>query len=134
MPIFYGLYRVIQNITAYVPSLTKTYGKIVEILSTKTDYIKAISDVAGEEVVQVYISRENTPVYTFPLKKLVAFARVDLKPGESKTVTFTIAPRQLSIWQEGIWKMLPGEYSLFVGSGQEGLSKGINRNFEIKVE
>ena len=96
--------------------------------------IKNISDVAGEEVVQVYISRENTPVYTFPLKKLVAFARVDLKPGESITVTFTIAPRQLSIWQEGIWKMLPGKYSLFVGSGQEGLSKGINRNFEIRVE
>lgn len=96
--------------------------------------IKNISDVAGEEVVQVYISRENTPVYTFPLKKLVAFARVDLKPGENKTVTFTIAPRQLSIWQEGIWKMLPGKYSLFVGGGQEGLSKGINRNFEIKVE
>ena len=47
LPIFYGLYRVIQNIPAYVPSMTKTYGKIVEILSTKTDYIKAISDVAG---------------------------------------------------------------------------------------
>ena len=47
LPIFYGLYRVIQNIPAYVPSMTKTYGKIVEILSEKTDYIKAISDVAG---------------------------------------------------------------------------------------
>lgn len=51
LPIFYGLYRVIQNIPAYVPSMTKTYGKIVEILSTKTDYIKAISDVAGESKV-----------------------------------------------------------------------------------
>lgn len=29
----------------------------------------------GEEVVQVYVSRENTPVYTYPLKKLVAFKR-----------------------------------------------------------
>ena len=47
LPVFYGLYRVIQNIPAYVPSMTKTYGKIVEILSEKTDYIKAISDVAG---------------------------------------------------------------------------------------
>ena len=51
LPIFYGLYRVIQNIPAYVPSMTKTYGKIVEILSTKTDYVKAISDVAGESKV-----------------------------------------------------------------------------------
>ena len=114
------------------------YGKGIHELEGEYpdlyELVKNISDVAGEEVVQVYISRENTPVYTFPLKKLVAFARVDLKPGESKTVTFTIAPRQLSIWQEGIWKMLPGKYSLFVGSGQEGLSKGINRNFEIRVE
>ena len=31
--------------------MTKTYGKIVEILSTKTDYVKAISDVAGESKV-----------------------------------------------------------------------------------
>ena len=77
------------------------YGKGIHELEGEYpdlyELVKNISDVAGEEVVQVYISRENTPVYTFPLKKLVAFARVDLKPGESKTVTFTIAPRQLSM-------------------------------------
>lgn len=49
--------------------------------------VKNISDVVGEEVIQVYVSREKTPVYTFPLKKLIAFARVNLKPNESKTVT-----------------------------------------------
>ena len=48
--------------------------------------VKNISDVVGEEVIQVYVSREKTPVYTFPLKKLIAFARVNLKPNESKTV------------------------------------------------
>ena len=51
LPIFYGLYRVIQNIPAYVPSMTKKYSEIVDILSTKTDYIKAINDVAGESKV-----------------------------------------------------------------------------------
>lgn len=86
----------------------------------------------GEEVIQVYVSREKTPVYTFPLKKLIAFARVNLKPNESKTVTFTITPRQLSVWQDGEWKMLSGKYSLFVGGGQKELSKGMNKDFEIK--
>lgn len=94
--------------------------------------VKNISDVVGEEVIQVYVSREKTPVYTFPLKKLIAFARVNLKPNESKTVTFTITPRQLSVWQDGEWKMLSGKYSLFVGGGQKELSKGMNKDFEIK--
>ena len=31
--------------------MTKKYSEIVDILSTKTDYIKAISDVAGESKV-----------------------------------------------------------------------------------
>lgn len=92
------------------------------------------SNIAGEEVVQVYISRENTPVYTFPLKKLVAFKRISLKPGETKKVTFTVAPRQLSVWQEGVWRMLPGKYSLYIGSGQPEQSDGMNNEFEIKVE
>ncbi len=46
----------------------------------------------GEEVVQVYVSRENTPVYTYPLKKLVAFKKVKLAPGEKKRVEFNIPP------------------------------------------
>lgn len=96
--------------------------------------VKNTSNIAGEEVVQVYISRENTPVYTFPLKRLVAFGRVSLKPGESKKVTFTVAPRQLSVWQEGAWRMLPGKYSLFIGSGQQGLAAGMDKDFEIRIE
>lgn len=35
LPIFYGLYRVIQNIPAYVPSMTKKYSEIVDILSKR---------------------------------------------------------------------------------------------------
>lgn len=96
--------------------------------------VKNISNMAGEEVAQVYISRENTPVYTFPLKRLVAFGRINLKPGESRQVKFTINPRQLSVWQEGVWRMLPGKYSLFVGGGQQGLADGMKEDFEIKVK
>lgn len=90
--------------------------------------------LTGEEVVQVYVSRENTPVYTFPLKKLVAFKKVKLACGERKKVEFTIAPKELSVWEDGKWKMLSGKYTLFVGSGQPGLAKGITKVFEVKVK
>lgn len=88
----------------------------------------------GEEVVQVYVSRENTPVYTYPLKKLVAFKKVKLAPGEKKRVEFNIPPRELSVWESGNWRMLTGKYTLFIGSGQPGLAKGITKGFEVKIQ
>lgn len=88
----------------------------------------------GEEVVQVYVSRENTPVYTYPLKKLVAFKKVKLAPGEKKRVEFNILPRELSVWENGNWRMLTGKYTLFIGSGQPGLAKGITKGFEVKIQ
>ena len=88
----------------------------------------------GEEVVQVYVSRENTPVYTYPLKKLVAFKKVKLAPGEKKRVEFNIPPRELSVWENGNWRMLTGKYTLFIGSGQPGLAKGITKGFEVKTQ
>ncbi|MBU3041708.1 glycoside hydrolase family 3 C-terminal domain-containing protein [Bacteroides fragilis] len=88
----------------------------------------------GEEVVQVYVSRENTPVYTYPLKKLVAFKKVKLAPGEKKRVEFNIPPRELSVWENGNWRMLTGKYTLFIGSGQPGLAKGVTKGFEVKIQ
>ena len=88
----------------------------------------------GEEVVQVYVSRENTPVYTYPLKKLVAFKKVKLAPGEKKRVEFNIPPRELSVRENGNWRMLTGKYTLFIGSGQPGLAKGVTKGFEVKIQ
>ncbi|WP_431441570.1 glycoside hydrolase family 3 C-terminal domain-containing protein [Bacteroides hominis] len=88
----------------------------------------------GEEVVQVYVSRENTPVYTYLLKKLVAFKKVKLAPGEKKRVEFNIPPRELSVWENGNWRMLTGKYTLFIGSGQPGLAKGVTKGFEVKIQ
>lgn len=90
------------------------------------------SRTEGEEVMQVYIERENTPVYTFPLKKLIAFKRIHLQPGETKKVTFTINPRQFSIWKDSKWEVLSGKYNLFIGGGQPGLSNGVKGTFAIK--
>lgn len=48
--------------------------------------------VAGKEIVQVYI-RPVQPGLKRPIRELKAFAKVHLRPGEAKTVTLALSPR-----------------------------------------
>ena len=78
--------------------------------------------VAGKEVVQLYISdRNGTPGR--PAKELKGFCKVDLAPGESKTVSMTITARDLSFWQEtlGDWYAPSGKYAVFVGRASDDI-------------
>ncbi|HEX8338890.1 MAG TPA: glycoside hydrolase family 3 C-terminal domain-containing protein [Pyrinomonadaceae bacterium] len=52
---------------------------------------------AGEEVVQLYVTHRNSSVER-PLKELKGFARVALRPGETKRVTLKLDARQLAYW------------------------------------
>ena len=50
-------------------------------------------------MVQLYL-RDQFATVTRPLKSLKAFARVDLKPGESKTVELTLTSAELGLYDE----------------------------------
>jgi beta-glucosidase len=52
-----------------------------------------------------------------PPKRLVAWQKIPLGPGESKTVTLGIDPKFLSIFneQKDGWELLSGDYQFFVG-------------------
>ncbi len=71
--------------------------------------------VAGAEVAQVYVSLPEKAGE--PPKRLVAWDRIQLAPGESKTVTLAIDPLHLSIFnvEKDGWELMPGEYKLLVG-------------------
>jgi beta-glucosidase len=70
---------------------------------------------AGAEIAQVYAGLPAAAQE--PPKRLVAWERILLAPGESKTVTLKIDPKFLSIFneQKDNWDFLPGEYRFFVG-------------------
>jgi beta-glucosidase len=71
---------------------------------------------AGTEVVQVYAGWDNTSV-TRPVRQLVAFARVALEPGESRTVAATVFPEQLAFLnREMRWVVEPGTLRIEVGA------------------
>lgn len=92
-------------------------GQTVHVSVTVTN----TGNRAGEEVVQVYVKdvEASAPV---PIRKLVGFRRIPLKPGASKQVAFTINPRELSlITDDGRRIIEPGAFELSVGGGQPGL-------------
>ena len=75
----------------------------------------------GAEVAEVYVS---LPVAAGePPKRLAGWSKLQLKPGESKEVSLTINPRELSIFDESSngWKKLPGHYTFMVGGSSKDL-------------
>jgi beta-glucosidase len=83
------------------------------------------SDRDGEEVVQLYVSRQDASDLgsADPVRSLAGFQRVALKAGESREVAFDIAPVALSRVNEAGRRSIPdGAVSIWVGGGQPGQS------------
>lgn len=72
---------------------------------------------AGEEVVQLYVSAIESAVERAP-KELKAFARIALRPGETKTVQLSVPMSRLAYYDEtrADFVVEPIEYELFVGT------------------
>ncbi len=82
--------------------------------------VRNTGTVPGEEVVQVYSARDNA-AWPEPLRKLVAFTRVYLSPGESRRLTLHVSRAALAQADaNGHLAVLSGTYRISVGGGQPG--------------
>ena len=72
---------------------------------------------AGDEVVQLYV-KHIAPVVSRPLQELKAYTRITLRPGETRTVTFTLPGAELARWDTTThsWKVDAGQVVLMVGA------------------
>jgi beta-glucosidase len=71
--------------------------------------------MAGDEIVQMYI-RDDIGSVTRPVKELKGFARISLRPGETKNVQFTITADKLSFLNEDMQRVVePGTLTIMVG-------------------
>ena len=78
----------------------------------------------GKEVVQLYI-RDLVGSVTRPVKELKGFQKIDLKAGESKTVSFSITPEDLKFYNYDLkydWE--PGEFEIMIGGNSRDVKKG----------
>jgi beta-glucosidase len=82
---------------------------------------------AGDETAQLYV-RENVSSVETPERALKGFSRIDMQPGETRTVTFLVPQRQLAVWNaENKWAVEPGRYTVWVGdSSRASLSTEFN--------
>jgi len=77
--------------------------------------------VAGAEVVQLYL-RDPVASVVRPVKELKGFQRIVLKPGEHRTVSFTIDRDTLSFFDRKLaWGAEPGTFELMVGSASDDI-------------
>lgn len=77
---------------------------------------------AGEEVVQLYVTDVEASV-PVPVRSLKGFKRISLAPGEKKTVSFTLEPRDLTIVDDSGKRIVePGAFEVSAGGKQPGFA------------
>lgn len=81
--------------------------------------------VTGKEVVQLYI-RDIVGTSTRPVKELKGFQKIELKAGESRTITFNITPEDLKFYNYDLkydWEA--GDFTIMIGGNSRDV-KGAN--------
>ena len=83
--------------------------------------LKNVGQLAGEEVVQLYI-RDKVAKVTRPIKELKDFVKVNLKPGESKMITFDLTRSDLSYLDDnGNPVFESGAFDIMVGTNSSNV-------------
>jgi beta-glucosidase len=83
--------------------------------------IKNAGNRPGKEVVQVYINDKISSVAT-PIKVLKAFKKVELKPNETRTLSFEIPCSELGLWNKQMeYVVEPGDFEIMVGNSSEDI-------------
>src|SRR5690606_35583298 len=136
--VFWSHYTDISNTPLYpfgygLSYTTFSYDNLKTSVSGKT--VKVSVDltnsgtVIGKEVAQLYIRDEFASV-TRPVRELKGFELVELQPGETKTLTFTLREKELGFYDnQGKFNVEPGMFSVFVGGDSTAT---LTTEFEIQ--
>ena len=103
---------------------------------TATVTVKNTGSRTGKTVVQLYVGDRESTVFR-PVRELKDFAKVELQPGESRDVTFTLDKRAFAYWNEEIqdWHVESGEFTIEVGQSSRNMecSASVNVMSTIKL-
>jgi beta-glucosidase len=111
-----------------VPVVQGGHPELWQVLYRAHINVTNIGDVAGHEVVQLYLGVPNAPE-----RQLRGFERVGiLQPGESREVEFPLDRRDLSVWNVVAqkWELQKGTYKVWVGAS----SRDVRAEGEIVIQ
>jgi beta-glucosidase len=98
------------------PATQNTRGNVTVSFS-----VKNTGSREGDEVAQLYTRDLVSSVTTYE-KNLRGFDRIHLKPGETKTVSFTLKPDDLALWDRSMrFVVEPGKFRVMIGSSSEDI-------------
>jgi beta-glucosidase len=102
-------------------SVSPQAGDLHDSVSISFD-VKNTGQRSGAEITELYVGDSHSSVPR-PVKELKAFAKVFLKPGESRRVTLTLSRRAFSFYdvQKKDWSAEPGEFAILVGSSSDNI-------------
>ncbi len=101
--------------------------------------VKNSGECEGKEVVELYISAPDSKAANKPAKELKAYAKTkNLKPGESETLTLSVAAADLASFDEAssAWVVAEGEYQFLVAASVQDIKatlKSSVKNQQTKV-
>ncbi|MBJ7947352.1 glycoside hydrolase family 3 C-terminal domain-containing protein [Bacillus cereus group sp. N24] len=96
-------------------SISKNEIKDTDTVSVLVN-VKNTGSIAGKEIVQLYIKDVESSMIR-PEKELKGFEKVELQPGEEKTVSFTLNNRSFAYYNVELkdWHVETGEFEILVG-------------------
>ena len=108
-----------QSYTSFAysaPSVSARTFRDVDGVSVSVD-VTNTGSVAGKEIVQIYV-HDHAASLVRPPKELKGFAKVELQPGETKTVTIPLDFRAFAFYHpgHGQWLTEDGEFDILVGA------------------
>ena len=92
---------------------------------TATVTVKNTGKMDGKEIVQLYI-HDVVSTSTRPVKELRGFQKVDIKAGESKTVTFELSTEDLKYYDHELQYVCePGDFEIMIGPNSRDVNTAV---------
>lgn len=106
----------------------KTRGNVTTVQCE----VQNTGEVEGKEVIQLYIHDEASKLIR-PMKELKGFSKLSLRPGETKTATFTLETRDFSYFdpKRNEWIAETGYFTIMVGSSSRDIRLSCRLNMDF---
>jgi len=117
---------------ALSPPTARSDGRAIRV----TFSMRNVGKRAGKGVAQVYVAPAEWKKAGWEApRRLGAFAKADLKPGQIKTIEVTVDPRLLATYEAAgnNWHIRAGDYRLTVSEASDAQSQGASVNLPDKV-
>ncbi|KAI1344911.1 beta-glucosidase-related glycosidase [Xylariaceae sp. FL0016] len=115
---------------ASVAIVSGGHPQLWETIATVTCTVSNTGSTTASEVAQLYLGIPSEEFET-PVRQLRGFQRTPVRPGESRTVSFALTRRDLSVWDTAAqqWRMQAGTYQIYVGASSRDMR--LNGTLEV---